>query len=130
MRPRGKRFSLGAAVFGWPPAPGYAAPTQFAPELFVEQLIKQHAGPALLRGIFQTCKAGRDAVLQNAAEARVLLAPCTDQAEPAQAGSSAAAAAASEGIQLGTGAALAAEGRLIAVSESLGLRSKGAPTCK
>lgn len=62
---RGARFSLAAGLWGWPPAPGHAAPDQLAPDSWLLQFRDHHAvpDPAILSGVFTSCRAGRDWVL-------------------------------------------------------------------
>ncbi len=65
---RGSKFSLAAALFGWPAAPGHSAPSQEVPDAWLLLFGKQHAttDPAVLSGIFTACPAGRDWVLESA----------------------------------------------------------------
>ncbi len=73
---RGSEFSLAAALFGWPPAPGHAAPDEaIAPDAWVLLFREQHAAsdPAVLSGMFTACPAGRDWVREAAPKVTVSL---------------------------------------------------------
>lgn len=65
---RGGKFTLAAALFGWPAAEGNTAPDQLAPDSWLVQFRDQHAtpDPAVLSGIFCSCAAGRDWVSEAA----------------------------------------------------------------
>ncbi len=65
---RGGKFSLAAALWGWPPAPGHAAPNQHAPDTWLDLFTAEHArtDPAVLSGVFTACRSGRDWVLEVA----------------------------------------------------------------
>ncbi len=67
--------SLAAAVFEWPAAPGFTAPSQPIPADWLEQFISQHVLPdaAVLCGLFQSCGAGRQWVLTHAPQAALAL---------------------------------------------------------
>ncbi len=69
-----QQFSLAAAVFGWPPAPGHAAPAS-VPDAWLLQFREKHAtaAPAVLSGIFTSCRSGRDWVLGTAPKATLTL---------------------------------------------------------
>ncbi len=84
MQP-GSEFSLAAALWGWPPAPGHAAPDQQAPDAWVLHFREHHAAsdPAVLSGLFTACPAGRDWVL-DAAPKLTLTLDTTAEQTPAQ----------------------------------------------
>ncbi len=70
-----RQFSLAAALFGWPPAPGHAAPNEAVPDAWVLLFREHHAAtdPAVLSGIFTACPAGRDCALQWAPKVTLTL---------------------------------------------------------
>ncbi len=72
---RGSRFSLAAALFGWPHAPGHAAPEQHAPDSWLVQFREHHAVPesSVLNGLFTACTSGRDWVLEAAPKVTLTL---------------------------------------------------------
>ncbi len=76
MPPRRRRFSLAAALFDFPAAPGRSAPQQRAPDSWLELFTSKHADDEVFLGIFQSCRAGRDLVLCRAPQARARL-DCT-----------------------------------------------------
>ncbi len=82
---QGAKFSLAAALWGWPPAPGHAAPEQQAPDAWVLLFREHHAAsdPAVLSGIFRSCKAGRDWVCEAAPKVTLTLDTTAEQT-PAQ----------------------------------------------
>ncbi len=71
-RPRRKRFSLGAAIFGLTPANGYAGPAEQAPDAWLLRLRELSTEDELL-GVFQAGRAGRDWVLTSADSATLTL---------------------------------------------------------
>ncbi len=70
MMQRGCEFSLAAALLGWPPAPGYAAPGQQAPDSWREDFLAQADADVWL-GLFRSCRSGRDLALRSAPRARL-----------------------------------------------------------
>ncbi len=70
---RGKKFSLGAALLGTPAVRGYANPAQRVPDAWLLLFIEQHADSAVLSGLFTSCRAGKDLVLQAARKATLQL---------------------------------------------------------
>ncbi len=68
MLQRGSQFSLAGALFGWPPAPGHTAPDEQVPDAWILQFSEQYVepDPAVLSGLFCSCRAGRDGVLRTA----------------------------------------------------------------
>ncbi len=64
--PRGDLFSLAAAVFGWPAGEGYAEPLQNAPDTWLVTFREKHVTPAVLSGVFSSCKSGREWALREA----------------------------------------------------------------
>ncbi len=80
MQP-GSEFSLAAALWGWPPAPGHAAPDQQAPDAWVLHFREHHAAsdPAVLSGLLTACPAGRDWVLEAAPRVTLTLDTTAEQ---------------------------------------------------
>lgn len=72
-------FSLGAAVFGGVPDATCAQPTQQVPLAALRLLVRKHADSAALCGLFTSCRAGRDVVLQHAPQATLTLSLLHDQ---------------------------------------------------
>lgn len=72
MAPGGE-FSLAAALFGWPHAPGHAAPSQHAPDAWVLLFKSKHATRPVLNGMFRASKAGRAWVLEHTSSAILTL---------------------------------------------------------
>ncbi len=69
--PAHRKVSLGAAIIGAVPAPGFQAPEDSVPGSWVEVFRKQYADHGVLTGLLQSCTAGRDWVLTYAPKARL-----------------------------------------------------------
>lgn len=66
-------FCLAAALFDFPPAPGFAAPDLAAPQAWLLLFKKKHTTRGVYRGLFRSCKSGRVWVLEMAPKARLTL---------------------------------------------------------
>lgn len=73
------RFSLGAAIWGFVPAPGHYGPTQQAPYTWLVLLARKHADSEVFSGIFSANRAGRVWVLENAPSARFIVSNASDR---------------------------------------------------
>ncbi len=69
QRPTSMSTSLGAGLFGFPPAPGFTAPDQAPPEAWLLLFLDEHGDDELYSGLFGSCKAGRAWALRTAPEA-------------------------------------------------------------
>ncbi len=73
-RHKQRRFSLAAALFpGFPAAEGCAQPQQCVPDSWLLSFREHHADAEVLAGLFTSCPAGRDYVLETAVIARLQL---------------------------------------------------------
>ncbi len=72
MEPK-RKFSLGGALFDWPVAAGHAQAQQHAPKTWRKLFRDKHLCPAVLSGIFTSCRAGRDWALRNADDVSLTL---------------------------------------------------------
>lgn len=61
-----QRRSLGACLYGFPPASGHAAAEQEAPGPWLDEFVAHHADATVFSGLFTSCRAGRDLVLTRA----------------------------------------------------------------
>ncbi len=60
MTSRGRKLSLGGALFGWPAADDCDSPDESAPESWLLLLRTQHATSDFIRGALTACRAGRE----------------------------------------------------------------------
>ncbi len=74
----GQKFSLGAAAFGGQPDAASAHPDEQAP-LAWQRLLVQLADPPAWRGLFASCRGGRDLVLQHTPQVTLTLPLLLDQ---------------------------------------------------
>ncbi len=73
-----QKFSLGAAAFGGQPDDSCAHPDEQAP-LAWQRMLVQLADPPALRGLFTSCRGGRDLVLAHAPQVALTLPLLLDQ---------------------------------------------------
>ncbi len=89
--PAHRSVSLGAAIVGGAPAPGFQAPEDSVPGSWVEVFRKHYADHGVLTGLMQSCTAGRDWALTFAPKARLTVSTKPrDSLEAWQAGQEAA----------------------------------------
>ncbi len=66
---RQRPASLGAFLFGFPPQDGYSDSDEQAPDAWRILFVTEHADGGVLWGLLCSCQAGRDLILQVAAQA-------------------------------------------------------------
>ncbi len=72
MPARERDVSLASRLFGFTATPGCHSAQQQAPDAWVRQLITQH--PEVRLGLFTSCRAGRELILQTSPKSRVCIA--------------------------------------------------------